>query len=358
MDACPWSREPRPANPTVTYTPDSGYSGDDSFRYSFRDADGDVSPTDALVPLNVSDSVPIANPDSRNGSSREAINIDVLLNDTNLVDLPVTMQITQQPVNGTAAPVTITRLNGTRWPGISYKSNLNSSGTDTVKYTVTDNDGDVSNEGTLTLTITNGTPVVAVDDTDRTVYAQLKTPLGVVNNDTGIDNTPLTVTVTQQPAHGTATLVPADESESGLADVSYQSAPGAPGYVGPDSLSYTVTDADGEVSAPATVTIQVISTPFAAEDDESTNQDTPVTVDVLANDGGLAYSPITVAIVGEPVNGTAVVNADNTITFTPKPGFTGQHPSATMSVHDLRRWLVQVFVYGRFQPAGGSECLR
>ncbi len=86
------------SNPSATYTPDSGYTGDDSFRYSLRDADGDVSPTDALVPITVSDSTPQAEDENLDGSSREPIDIDVLAGNETLIDLPVTMQITQQPV--------------------------------------------------------------------------------------------------------------------------------------------------------------------------------------------------------------------------------------------------------------------
>jgi hypothetical protein len=346
------------SNPTVRYTPASGYEGPDSFRYTFRDADGDGSASDAAVPLMVSDSVPQAVDEMSgdttlscqgapnqlggsiaSGSSREPVSIDVLCNDTGLVDLPVTMQITQQPSHGTAVPVTIDRFNGvsrTSWPGISYASDRGSTGDEIIKYTVTDSDGDVSNVGTLTLKVTNQTPV-AEDDAGEdgtllpapldVVVEGLKTPMNILANDKDIGNGPLTIKIVQKPAHGTATVESAEERQSTVPGISYQ---GTAGYVGPDSFSYTVTDADEDVSTVATVSFGIISLPVASNDGFPTplriNLDKPITVNVLANDGGLAYGPITIQIL-DVLNGTAVVNADNTITFTPTTGFTGCFPS-------------------------------
>lgn len=67
--------------------------------------------------------------------------------------------------------------------------------------------------------------------------------------------------------------------------------------------------------------------PIANADIVTVEAGSPVTTNVLANDqaanvgGVLVYS--TLAITTSPVNGTAKVNADGTITYTPKPGFVG-----------------------------------
>lgn len=67
----------------------------------------------------------------------------------------------------------------------------------------------------------------------------------------------------------------------------------------------------------------------ANDDEATTNANTPVTVDVLANDT-LGDEPVTLSdldgpptIETQPQNGTVAVNADGTITYTPNPGFTG-----------------------------------
>lgn len=67
----------------------------------------------------------------------------------------------------------------------------------------------------------------------------------------------------------------------------------------------------------------------ANDDEATTNADTPVTVDVLANDT-YGDEPVSLSdldgpptIETQPQNGTVAVNADGTITYTPNPGFTG-----------------------------------
>ncbi|HEV2531477.1 Ig-like domain-containing protein [Phenylobacterium sp.] len=58
--------------------------------------------------------------------------------------------------------------------------------------------------------------------------------------------------------------------------------------------------------------------PTATADTASTSQDTPVIINVLANDGAnLHVTGVTI----DPAVGTAVVNADNTITFTPNKSY-------------------------------------
>jgi len=51
---------------------------------------------------------------------------------------------------------------------------------------------------------------------------------------------------------------------------------------------------------------------------------TPITVDVLANDIIPVAADTTVTLITQPVNGVAVVNANNTVTYTPNTGFKGQ----------------------------------
>jgi hypothetical protein len=322
------------ATPTISYRPDAGFTGTDTFRYTFTDGDGDTS-NEALVTLNVADSMPVANADAVSIDDRTGFSIDVLQNDTGLSDGPLTVAITSPPANGTATLVTVVAGAATR-PGISYASNTGFAGTDTVRYRVTDRDGDVSNEATLTLTVANPAPV-AVDDRggdngllpfgETFVVERIKTALDVVRNDTGRSNRPLTITITQQPAHGIAEVDSVEVTGIGRPGISYRS---DAGYVGPESFRYRITDADGEASNEATVSFDVVAILTATNDGSpyplATNRDRPIVVDVLANDGGMAYGLVQVEVVTE-VNGTATVNADNTITFRPTPGFTGRFPS-------------------------------
>ena len=73
------------------------------------------------------------------------------------------------------------------------------------------------------------------------------------------------------------------------------------------------------VIVPATPTSTVA--PIAADDRVETTRNTPVTIDVLANDTPNGATAPTV--VTAPLNGTAVVNTDGTIEYTPRTGFKG-----------------------------------
>ena len=63
--------------------------------------------------------------------------------------------------------------------------------------------------------------------------------------------------------------------------------------------------------------------PDAVPDEASTDEDVPVTTSVLANDPGLADAPIVVTIPSPPAHGTAVVEPDGRVTYTPAPNWNG-----------------------------------
>ena len=73
------------------------------------------------------------------------------------------------------------------------------------------------------------------------------------------------------------------------------------------------------VVIPATPTSTVV--PVAADDRVETARNTPVTINVLAND--TPNGATTPNVVTAPLNGTAVVNPDGTIEYTPNTGFVG-----------------------------------
>lgn len=81
--------------------------------------------------------------------------------------------------------------------------------------------------------------------------------------------------------------------------------------------SVTVASSGGG-SATAPVTLGVLPAPVAAADTATTSASTPVTIGVLANDTPLAsINPASVVITTQSLDGTAVVNANGTVTFTP-----------------------------------------
>ena len=63
--------------------------------------------------------------------------------------------------------------------------------------------------------------------------------------------------------------------------------------------------------------------PCAVDDAISTAYETAVVSPVLANDKDRSSTGLTVTAVTAPAHGTVVLNADNTITYTPLAGFSG-----------------------------------
>jgi serine protease AprX len=63
--------------------------------------------------------------------------------------------------------------------------------------------------------------------------------------------------------------------------------------------------------------------PVAVDDAAATLRDTPVTIDILANDSDPDGEPLSVVSVDDPANGSVRVEADERVTYTPDPGFTG-----------------------------------
>ncbi|MCP5006768.1 MAG: hypothetical protein GY941_22915, partial [Planctomycetes bacterium] len=91
-----------------------------------------------------------------------------------------------------------------------------------------------------------------------------------------------------------------------------------------DAIALQVTDSDGDVGN-GTLNIKIIDdVPTAANDTASTAEDTPVTVNVVANDEQGADTAVITAASVDAAQGTVTFNAaTGEVTFNPKDGFEG-----------------------------------
>jgi ELWxxDGT repeat protein len=69
--------------------------------------------------------------------------------------------------------------------------------------------------------------------------------------------------------------------------------------------------------------LELNQAPTASEDTITTNEDTAITINVLANDTDPENQPLTLTNFTQGANGSVAVNADNTVTYTPAPNFFG-----------------------------------
>ena len=117
-------------------------------------------------------------------------------------------------------------------------------------------------------------------------------------------------------------------------DGSYDYTPNA-NFVGTDSFTYTVTDADSGESSTQTVSLTVnpVTDLSAADDVASGNEDTTISASVASNDSTTSGGVLTYAVDTGVSNGSLVFNSDGSYDYTPNANFNGTD-SFTYTVTD------------------------
>src|SRR6185437_14296273 len=237
----------------------------------------------------------------------------VLANDSDPDGDPLTAVLASGPAHGALT------LNADG--SFTYTPDANFNGTDSFSYKA--NDGTVDSN-TTTVTIN----VAAVNDPPQThndVYSvaedttlAVAPAMGVLANDTDVENDPLTAVLVGGPQHGTVTL---------NADGSFTYVPN-PNFNGTDGFAYLANDGtDDSNVATVTITVNPVNDPPAAVNDSyATDEDTPLVVStggLLANDTDVDGDPLTSILVDTPQHGTVTLNADGTFTYTPAANYNG-----------------------------------
>ena len=147
--------------------------------------------------------------------------------------------------------------------------------------------------------------------------------IDVLANDSDEDGDNLTVSSVNPGNHGTTQIV----------DNKIVYTPAA-NFNGIDSFSYEIDDGNGGIDT-ATVKVNVEGVndlPFLENDTATTNEDTQISIDVLANDSDVDRDNLTISSVNSGNNGTTEI-IDNQIIYTPEANFIGED-SFTYSVDD------------------------
>jgi VCBS repeat-containing protein len=180
--------------------------------------------------------------------------------------------------------------------------------------------GTFTDSGSGTCSGATSQPPVANDDaysTDEDVVLNVAAP-GVLGNDSDPDGEPLTAVLDTDPSNGTLTL---------NLDGSFDYTPDA-NFNGTDTFAYRANDgsADSNV-ATVTITVSAVNdSPVANDDTATTSENTPVLVDVLANDTDVDgnLDPTSVTVTSAATNGTTAVDPlTGAITYTPDSSYTG-----------------------------------
>src|SRR3990167_1962393 len=275
------------------------------------------APTEALEAANT---VPVALADGFSVNEDGSINIDVLSNDTDLDGdtLTITAVDGQSIAEGNSVNVSngsVTLTNGQ----LVFTPATNYNGPASFSYTVSD--------GVLTSTATVSGTVAAVNDAPTAVADSLTavedtevtySAADLLGNDSDVDGDTLTIASVTSGNGGTAVL---------NLDGSVTFTPNT-NFNGVADFSYTVTDGS-LTSNTATVTVSVGAVndaPAAVADSLTAIEDTEVTysaADLLGNDSDADGDTLTIASVTSGNGGTAVLNLDGSVTFTPNANFNG-----------------------------------
>lgn len=187
-------------------------------------------------------------------------------------------------------------------------------------------DGTTSVRQAFTITVTdNGPPKAPVAQPDSYVVAKngslvMTKATGVLVNDSDADSAYFAVNAFSSTSHGSLTGFKAN-------DGTWTYTPQA-GYEGPDSFTYRLIDAEGNLSPYVTVSLTVKTLPPVAVNDTGlqVTKDTPLVIPFAtleANDSD-PDSSFGISAALPPPNGKILADyVAKTITYTPKPGWTG-----------------------------------
>ncbi|NJK96653.1 MAG: tandem-95 repeat protein, partial [Bacteroidales bacterium] len=301
---------------TISFTPESGYLGNDVLTYRVCDVDGDCGTATLTIRVDNIDDIPNAVDNNFTINEEETVNWDVLSNDTGLEDGSLVVTIKSNGKHGNAT----VNANNT----IKYVPKKDYYGKDTIVYQVCDGDGDCSEAKVLVL-LNNINDIPLGTSDNFSVEEDSPGILNVLSNDNNLGDGGITVGVLINPKHGNV-VVNSDNT------ITYTP---SKDYFGKDTVKYQVCDINNECSD-AFLIITVNNTddiPLAVRDDAFANKTNPSVINILANDLNLGDGGLVVTVSAQGFHGTALVNNDKTITYTPSVEYDGKD-SVTYKVCD------------------------
>jgi VCBS repeat-containing protein len=293
----------RVIEPQVTYIPDEGWAGVDSFTFKAIDDKGALSNL-ATITITVNDA-PVAVDDEYETDEDASLTVEaeegVLANDSDVYpEEPLTAILVSDVTHG--------ELNLAEEGSFVYIPEANFFGEDSFTYKASD--GELESEpATVTITIAAVNDAPVAEDIEAETAEDEAVEITLVASD--VEDDELTAEIVVEPLHGEVTL------EGFTATYTPD-----PDYNGMDSFTYKVND--GELySEPATVTITVAAVndaPVAADIEAETDEDTAVEITLVASD--VDSDELTAEIVDPPLHGEVTLEGF-TATYTPDLDYNG-----------------------------------
>ncbi len=317
----------------VTFTPVLNFNGVASITYTVNDNTGAVSNA-GMIAVTVSsvNDAPVAVNDSGSTGINTATTINVVTNDT---DADGTINIASVDMDPTTVGIqtSLSTVQGT-WSVdntgiVTFMPALNFTGLASISYTVNDSGGAASTIATITINVAGNITPVAVNDSPIT-NEDTPVTFSLTANDTDADGTIDVTTVDLDPSttgvQSTFTNAQGIWSVDALGNVTFTP---ALNYNGTASITYTVKDNSGAISNAATITVTVNAVndaPVLTNIFLTIIENNPVSGSMLLSSDvdpdGTVLTVNTIPVNG-PSNGTIVIQADGTYTYTPNLNFIG-----------------------------------
>ena len=296
---------------TIRFTPDLNANDGNtpSFGYTYQVTDGEFT-DEASVTISVTavNDAPVCVSDS--GSTDEDVPLIDSVLCTDVDGDALTISVVDDVANGD--------LDFAADGDFTYTPNLNFFGSDGFSFQATDGLLNSNLAGyDITVNAVNDAPTCAEASGSTAEDTQLTETL--VCNDVDNDPEDLTYSLVANATNGNAVVD---------ADGSFSYTPNAD-YNGPDSFTFQASDGDlsSNVATFSVTVTEVNDAPIADDDSASVAEDESVNLDPRdgdvtgpANESGQS---LTITLVSDPANGTAVIEADGTVTYTPDADFNG-----------------------------------
>lgn len=247
---------------------------------------------------------PVANDDTATTAFGHSVNVDVLANDTDPDNDPLT--VSAYDAMSAHGGTIVKNADNT----VTYTPTTGFTGDDTFNYVASDPTEQTSS---AVVTVTVGPPDRAPDAIDDNANTSVDSPVTVpvLANDSDPDGDAISVTAFDvSSAHGGSIA----KNDDGT--LTYT--PSA-GYTGSDVFNYTISDPSGKTdSAAVTVDVAAAPPPNAFDDTARVKSGKSVTISVLDNDSDPMGFPMTIASADSRGvrGGKVVVNQNGTITYT------------------------------------------
>lgn len=311
--------------PKLTYTPEANFNGSDSFTFNVNDGTVDGVPVTVSITVKAVNDPPTAN--DVNVTTQEDTLVSITLAGSDPDGDALSYSVVKEPSHGS--------LSGSG-PNLTYTPNANFNGQDSFLFIV--NDGTVDSAAatvSINLKAVNDPPTatyvgakiqknppVAKDDS---ITTEEDTPVSITLEGSDPEEDVLSYTVVTGPSHGNL---------SGTApNLLYTP---NPDFNGSDSFTFKVSDETADSNdATVSITVTAVNDPPSANDNTVTTQeDKPIAaIDVLTNDTDADDDQLTISAVTQGTNGSVTINADNTLSYSPKANFCGTD-SFTYTVGD------------------------